>query len=143
MYVEMADHVSARRASSNTFFLTTNTVVLSALGFFGKVFALQGGVGLIASLVVLTGTMIFCEAWTLILSSYDQLNNAKFLVIHELEEKLPVALYSYEWKKLGEGKDPQKYRPLTRVEKYIPKAFILAYLLLAVLWIIGALFPTI
>jgi hypothetical protein len=134
----MADHVSARRASSNTFFLTTNTVVLSALGFFGKVFAQQGSIGLIASVIVLIGAVIFCVSWALILSSYDQLNSAKFKVIHELEERLPAALYQYEWEKLGEGKDPQKYRPLTRVEKFIPKGFILAYLMLALLWVISS-----
>jgi hypothetical protein len=33
-----------------------------------------------------------------------------------------------EWKALGEGKDPARYWPLTRVEQWVPWLFALAYI---------------
>jgi hypothetical protein len=138
VYVEMADRVSARRATANTFFLTTNTVVLSALGIFGRTFVQQGYLGVIASVVVLSGAVIFCRSWRLLLSSYNQLSTAKFQVIHAMEQKLPAAPYDYEWEKLGRGKVPSKYRPLTSLEKHVPTSFIFAYFGLTAIWIISA-----
>jgi hypothetical protein len=140
IYVEMVDRVSARRATANTFFLTTNTVVLSALGIFGRAFVQEGYLGVIASVIVLSGAIIFCRSWRLLLSSYNQLSTAKFQVIHEIEKKLPAAPYDYEWEKLGRGNDPKKYRPLTTLEKHVPTSFIFAYCGLTAIWIISAVF---
>jgi hypothetical protein len=127
----MADRVSARRALANTFFLTTNTALLSVVAVYGK----SGFLGYtflntVVLLAVTSGLVIFSASWWLVLTSYDQLNTGKFRVIHELESRLPAALYDAEWEVLGRGSDPKKYRPLTRVEKTVPLAFILLYVVL-------------
>ena len=63
--------------------------------------------------------------------SYRQLNSGKYKVVHLLEQMLPVAPYDAEWVALGEGRDKKLYRPLTRVEKWVPRCFALLYILLA------------
>ena len=63
--------------------------------------------------------------------SYQQLNTGKFDVIHEIERKLPLALYKAEWDALGRGQDSRKYKPLTDVEKWVPVIFIGLYVVIA------------
>lgn len=139
LYVEMADRISSRRALSNTFFLTVNTALLSGLGLFGKNFLRNSPFDLVTVIVVTVGSVVFSVAWWLVLSSFDKLNGAKFTIIHELERKLPAALYTDEWDRLGRGQDPKRYRPISRVEMLIPKMFIIAYVIFGVLWILAAL----
>jgi hypothetical protein len=59
------------------------------------------------------------------------LTTAKFTVIHEMEEQLPVALFDYEWHVCGKGKDRTKYVPLTHLERLVPWMFGLLFVLLA------------
>jgi hypothetical protein len=54
----------------------------------------------------------------------------KVRVIHEIEKHLPLALYRYEWKVLGEGKDKRKYYPFSHIELLIPWVFGVIYVLL-------------
>jgi hypothetical protein len=127
LYIEMADRISQRRALANTFFLTLHT------GLFGLAIGLAGASsGSIefqaASLAGSLFGLPFVYVWRRILSSYRQINAAKYLVIHELEEHLPVAPYRLEWEKTGKGEDPRLYMPLTKVEGWVPIVFGLAYL---------------
>ncbi|MBP2641041.1 MAG: hypothetical protein H6Q66_1992 [Firmicutes bacterium] len=121
IYVEMADRISQRRMTVNTFFITLNSIILTILGLFknniNKWFILIAAVGLITSL-----------AWFYILNSYRQLNSGKFAVIHELEKSLPASLYAYEWSLLENGTDRNNYWPISHVEKLIPVIFGLFYI---------------
>jgi len=123
LYVEMADRISARRATANTFFLTANTVLVSMLGaLFGT--ALATTAPRPRWLIVFgVGGMLFCFAWWRLVYAYRQLTNGKFQVIEAIEARLPLALFQAEWKVLGEGKDPKRYRPLTDVETSVPCIF--------------------
>lgn len=125
LYVEMADRISQRRGTANTFFLTFNTALVGALaGFYEKVPEHVAPALYIASLAL-------AYAWIVILRSYRNLNTAKFKVIGLLEERLPAGMYySAEWKALGEGKDMQKYIPLSVVETSVPFVFIGIYIFL-------------
>jgi hypothetical protein len=137
LYVEMADHVSARRATANTFFLTASTVFLSIIGLLiGRAFTATNPFEIITAFAVTGGSVAFSLAWWLALNSYDQLNTGKFKVIHQLEEKLPAALFDAEWVVLGGGKDRKKYWPLSHVEKILPKAFVLMYMTFLVVWVL-------
>jgi hypothetical protein len=131
LYVQMADKISERRSLANTFFLTANTAILSTLGVVASIFPtrLAGG-GLLAFFALLT-PIVLCYSWLRIIRSYQQLNSGKFKIIHEIETRLPLAVYKAEWNALGKGEDPQKYKPLTDVERWVPKAFILLYLIVA------------
>jgi hypothetical protein len=70
-------------------------------------------------------------AWFSIIKAYKDLNTAKFKVIHELENYLPMALFKYEWHscELGKGK---AYKPITHLERWIPLIFAGVYLVLTV-----------
>jgi hypothetical protein len=127
IYVEMADRISARRSSANTFFLTLNTLIVGALSACAEKFSR------LSVIVICIAAIVLCYVWKRLINSYRQLNTAKYAVIGEFEKKLPSSPYwSAEWSALGEGKDPKKYKQLTSVEKWVPIVFICLYLLLCV-----------
>ena len=64
-------------------------------------------------------------------TSFRQLNTAKFEIIHLLEQHLPAAVFKAEWAALGEGEDPSRYRPFTRLETWIPMGLMSLYGLVA------------
>lgn len=125
IYVEMADRISARRALANTFFVTLNTAVLTAIGVFWNRSPNGSDWSLIVPLVVLLGQ---CMTWFWLVRSYRQLNTAKYVVIGSLERRLPASPYwSAEWRALGEGRDRAKYWPITHLEQGVPLMFAAAY----------------
>ena len=132
LYVEMADRVSHRRALANSFFLTLQTGLLgltTGLTAFSDGHSESEIAGLVASIF---GAM-FSYVWWRTLKSYRQLNSAKFIVIHDLKARLPVAPYDLEWDKAGRGLKPGVYLQLTVVEGRIPILFSLGYLAMGIL----------
>lgn len=131
IYVEMADRISSRRNLANVFFLTLHTSIIAAVGFYlDKIPDSSLGWTIIFPFFPF---ILLCVIWWWLITSYRNLNTAKFKVIGQLEEKLPASPYwSAEWKELGEGKDLRKYLPLTDLEKYVPIIFFLLYL--GILW---------
>jgi hypothetical protein len=126
VYVEMADRVSARRGLTNTFFLTLNTLILTAVGMFWRERPAAADWYLSVPVVAL---LVQCAAWFWLLRSYRQLNSAKYIVIGALEEGLPASPYwRAEWTALGEGRDPSRYWPLTHLEQWTPISFAAIYL---------------
>jgi len=128
--VEMADRVSARRATANAFFLTVNTVLLGFVSS-GSLDALW--------LVALAGIAL-SGTWWILLKSYRDLNAAKFSVILEMENNLEASVLGNEWKLLTEERPkeeiPQEKRPrrwweryteLGKVERTIPLVFAALY----------------
>lgn len=125
IYVEMADRISARRALTNTFFLTLNTAIFTLVGVFWNN---RPQVSPWLLLFPLAGLLVQTGAWFWLLRSYRQLNTAKYVVIGAIEERLPASPYwAAEWKALGEGKDSRKYWPLTHLEQWVPIAFATVY----------------
>ena len=129
LYVEMADKVSDRRASANNFFVVVNSALIGITGTerFSHLAKLQT---VICSLGILVSLF-----WWLSIQNYKKLNSAKFCIIHEIESKLPVNLYKYEWYMLKKGKSKTKYWLLSHIESYIPWLFIIAFsLLILFIW---------
>ncbi len=133
LYVETSQRVSEKRQNSNNYLLTLNSslvtlsvVLLSTYGNH-KWNALIPGTGLIV-----------CFIWWSLVDSYKDLNTAKFDVIHELEDQLPVALFRHEWFVCGHNRKKKdnpvedRYVPLTHLERWIPVAFAALYLVLGV-----------
>ena len=128
--VEMADRVSARRATANAFFLTVNTALLAFVSSGSlKAFWLVALAG-----IALSGT------WWILLKSYRDLNRAKFGVILQMEKNLEAMVYGDEWKLLKEDRpkqeNPQEKRPkrwweayaeLGTVERVVPLIFAALY----------------
>jgi hypothetical protein len=123
--VEMADRISARRASANTFFLGLNTAVLTVVGVLWRDKPSGSSNLLIAPLGLL---LTLCLAWFLLVRSYRQLNAAKYAVIGSLEERLPASPYRHEWSLLATGARRATYWPLSKVEQWIPGIFAAAYI---------------
>jgi len=128
MYLHIFNSTSDRRSKSNEFFLGLNTAIIAALGYMESK-NLTDNTSIIFLFAPLVGIAI-CYCWYQIILSYKKLNRAKFRVIHEIEEKLPLSLFKTEWELLGKGLDHTKYRKLSSIEKNIPITFIVLYVVI-------------
>lgn len=133
LYVESAEKISDRRQNANNYFITINTVLISFMGVLLQTKIFETNIW-IKSLIAIVG-IIICVVFWFLLRSYRQLNTGKFKVIHEIEQKLPIALYDYEWKVLGEGKNKALYFPFSHIEMIIPCVFGIVYVIFAVLFL--------
>lgn len=133
MYVESAEKISDRRQNANNFFLTINTALISVIGLSFQIKAFDD-YGWTRGLLAILGIIICIIFWYL-LRAYKQLNSGKFKVIHEIEQALPMSLYKYEWKILGEGKDKNKYYPFSHIELLIPWVFGIFYFCLGFVFV--------
>lgn len=119
LYVEMADRISSRRQSANSFFLSVNTAIIALISYINLGYKNSSSFYWLVSLA----GMALCFMWYRLVRSYKDLNTAKFKVIHEMEAKLPVAPYDLEWEKVGKGQDSKLYLPFTHIEICIPWVF--------------------
>lgn len=113
--VEMADRVSARRATANGFFLTVQTTLL----------ALMAVKGLDRDWVAAGGLVLAC-AWWLLLRSYRDLSRAKWAVIQAMERELPLKPFTDEWVPLKRDKVRwwrPRYAEQGFVERLVPLVF--------------------
>ena len=134
--VEMADRVSARRTSANSFFLTLHTTLLGVFSFFGGAALVGGGKspgGLFFLVIAIAGPLL-SAAWWLLLKSYRDLNAAKFEVISSMERDFAVQPYSDEWQLLQQDRVKgwrKRYAEQGVVERLVPGVFAILYILLA------------
>lgn len=136
LYVEKADEVSSRRSTANTFFLSVNTLLVTAIGVLS---GLGSAFEILNTWWVLVSSfagLLFCWAWLSIINSYRQLNTGKFKIIHMIEAKLPLAMYKTEWSYLKPKTGESRYKQLTVVEPLVPKIFALVYLALMIITLI-------
>lgn len=118
--VEMADRVSARRATANSFFLTVNTALLAfiSLGHENLWIVSLGGIALSIT-------------WWILIKSYRDLNEAKFNVITRMENDLQVKVFGDEWQKLKNDKPNNwrdRYAEFNVIERFVPVVFFILYL---------------
>ena len=130
LYVEMADRVSARRGLTNSFFLTLNTGIVTAIvTLVAAVHEVPAGGKAWWLAIPLVAILGQCYAWFYLVRSYRLLNSAKYRVVGALEERLPASpFWRAEWWELGEGRDRARYWPLSHIEQWIPVLFGLTYL---------------
>jgi len=138
LYVEMTDKVSERRHQANSFFLTVNTIIVTALT--GLVSLTQEFSAPYSWAIVpaLTG-IVFCLSWRRLIQSYGQLNRGKFKIIHLLETRLPASQFNAEWDALNHG-DGTVYKPFTQTEMNVPLVFVGIYLILALFAVLIPIF---
>jgi len=121
IYLQMADKISDRRQSANSFFLAINTVIVSSISYI-SISNTAYSSNLFYIFVSIAG-MVICYYWYRLIRSYKDLNSGKFKVIHQIESYLPLSPYDTEWEMLGRGKDKKKYLPFTKIEMRIPWVF--------------------
>jgi hypothetical protein len=126
MCVESADRVTERRIASSKFFLSIHTLAFSIiLGFWSKAPAAPKWTAIPVGAILIG----LCYLWYATIRSARQLSGGKLQVIKQLEEYLPTKpIANAEWEALGKGMDPSLYLPVTRIERWIPVAFAIAYL---------------
>lgn len=135
LYIESAEKISDRRQNANNYFITINTALITLLGLSFQVNFLEN-LSWLRSLLAGVGIIICIIFWYL-LRSYKQLNTGKFKVIHEIEQHLPLAVYDYEWKILGEGKNKEIYYPFSHIELLIPWVFGVIYFILGTVFLVS------
>ena len=127
LYVDSAQRISERRSDANKFLLAVNSALVTL--------AALGGASLEESIVVIlisvTGVLV-AASWFGLITSYRNLNTAKFKVIHELEERLPAKPFDREWV-IAESGEGMVYVPVTHIETMIPWVFAGFYTILGVL----------
>jgi len=128
LYVEMADRISGRRQSANSFFLSFNTGVMAVVGYvdIGRETSVQP----IFYFTVAMAGIVLCFFWQRLIRSYKGISSAKFKVIHDIESRLPLRPYDAEWTAVGRGKDADKYLPVSILETRVPWIFAGLYLLI-------------
>lgn len=118
IYVEMADRISNRRATANSYFLSVNSAILGFVGYLSTKDTEQ-----YLWLLAVAGIAL-SVLWEALITSYRNLNTAKFAVIHKIEKRLPISPYEAEWEAMGRGKNPKLYRPISHIELGVPYVFI-------------------
>ena len=128
LYVQSAENVSSRRIASSRYLLTLNVALVAVYGFQSSNLDPGWWTLLVPALGIPASVL-----WHRIIKSHKDLNDVKFRIIHELEQRLPAALYAHEWQLANEGRG-KPYRSVTDIERWIPMAFVgLHFVLLAVL----------
>jgi hypothetical protein len=118
LLVEMADRVSQRRQSANSFYLTVNTAIIG-----GSAYLSQSTFGHIGTWAVSSAGIVICVLWIRSVQSYKSLNAAKFEVITALEERLPISPYKDEWALLDVDGDGKRHKPFHKTELLVPIVF--------------------
>ncbi|MFG3064405.1 hypothetical protein ACGFYM_38505 [Streptomyces sp. NPDC048231] len=130
--VEMSDRISARRGTANAFYLTVQTALVSVLGLSPT--RLASAPWWMNFAVCLAG-LTLSTSWWLQLRSYRSLNRAKFTVIHAMEMRLPVKIFTVEWEALRQDRTQphlSRYVELGMVERAVPLVFAAIHLLVFV-----------
>lgn len=110
--VESANKTTEMRDKTNNFYVSLNGVLLTIT----ITSCISIDKSLVCHILLLPALGIsICVLWYLAINNYKKLNSAKFNIIHEMEEHLPVALFKHEWDLLGKN----GYKPLSTFEKIL------------------------
>lgn len=144
-YLSLTDKIGERRLNTNSFFLTVNTSLITAIGLSNMLSPKILGPGqmqidsqaanFLFILIGIAGGGL-CYFWYRLTLSYRGLNSAKFKVVHEMEKLLPIRPYNLEWEALGRGENKGLYHPFTHIEIYVPWIFMALYFALVIFGII-------
>jgi len=131
IYVELADRVSQRRLNSmTTFFTSVNTLLLSGYGILASLKLDKPNSNKWLILITISGILL-CINWRGVTDSYKKLLTGKFRIIHEIENNLPMRLFSAEWESISFDSDC-RYTRYTSIEKIIPLVFLVIYSILLI-----------
>ncbi len=126
-FLQSMEAVSNRRQSTHSFFLSINTAIVALSSYFTTT-----KTSLALYMIPATGIVV-CLIWDQLLRKYRNLNKVKFKVIHDMEQKLPMAPYDAEGAYFMEDSPKQKDIGFTFIERRIPYIFILFHLVVLVL----------
>ena len=119
LYVEMADKISHRRTRINLFYVGINTVLISLVSLAAQLHS--------HIYFLNTAGLALCILWFFIIKSYKNVSSAKYFIINEIEENLPLKPYVAELDILKRGSN-KKYWAISGIERWIPAIFSVIYI---------------
>lgn len=143
IYLSTSENVITRRQSVSSFYLGINTALLSLIATIGGILF---GIENISNKMVIIATISFLISilgiilsinWYNIIGSYGKLNSAKMKVISNLEKLLPANIYDTEWRVMNEKVGYTKYSPFTNIERRVPITFLVLYVIIIILSLLG------
>ena len=126
LYVQSAEHVSARRLASSRLLLGLNAGLAALYGIQPASFG-QSGWAIAVPILGIAVSLL----WSRIIRSHRDLNRVKFELIHELERHLPAAPYTCEWWLAEQGRG-RSYRAMTDIERWLPWTFLALHAVLLI-----------
>lgn len=123
LHTELSDRISQRRGQSNQFYTTLLTTLMGVIGFS---MAQKPDFFFIIRIIAITGILISL-VWMLNIRSYKVLNLSKFMILQELEEKMPFQFFKKEYEKI---KQQKKYLNQSNVEMIIPFIFAIIFFII-------------
>ena len=125
LYVDSVNYTSELKLKINSYFLTINTALITAVGLINAKQSLNPFVW--HFLIPLAGVLISCIWWGIIYS-YKQRVIVKLRIIHCLEEILPLALFKTEWDLMNLDHNTPLKKFFFQIDVFIPFIFIVSYL---------------
>jgi hypothetical protein len=121
LMVNSALQVTTWRHSTNHFYLAVNTALLTIAAY---LYNILPGTGIIIGII----GVVITALWYDTIRYFRDLNKAKFLVIHEVENQLPMKMFQLEDAHFSkEGR-----KRATSIESNIPILFGVAYIVLVI-----------
>jgi hypothetical protein len=134
LYLATAERIGDRRAQANAWMLSVNSALVTLYGYLETdKLSVPTGQKMVWLWAIPAAGVLVCIAWGALLTSYRQLNRAKFAVLHEIEADLPVRPFTLEREAyMRDGR-----RSFTYIETAIPACFVLLYLIILTTTLIG------
>lgn len=125
------EHVNGKRASQNRFYLTISGVILSGLFLLIKEGLFQSN---IIGLLILVPAIIINYIWYKSIKAGRFLVYTRWIVLREMEKKLPIRPFSRIWELMNEENG---YNSLSNSLLIIPIVLTIIYLIIGVLWFVN------
>ena len=132
LYVQSAEHVSARRLASSRLLLALNAGLAALYGIRPEGFGQSWWAVAVPVLGIAVSLL-----WSRIIRSHKELNRVKFELIHELERHLPATPYTCEWRLAEQGRG-RSYRAVTDIERWLPWTFLVLHVVLLIALVVEA-----
>lgn len=124
--IQGIDYTSKWKHIVNNYFLTIHTLLLAAIGLSAT--RDQISMATLTHQIVPVIGVVMATAWWVTARGYNEVLEAKFSILHCVEDQLPLALYKTEWEILKASyKNPNR---LARVDSSVPLIFAALYLLI-------------
>ena len=134
IYVQTSEAIIERRLAISSFYVGVNTTIITAIT---TIISILVGTDILTNKPLSIGIIMFVSSilciilngnWYLQLESYGKLNSAKMKVISTLEKQMPANIFDTEWRVMSSKIGGRKYRSFTNIEKTVPIAFLIIFI---------------
>lgn len=124
LYIQSVIFNSDLKLKINSFFLTINTALFTAIGL---IFSRPTVSHVVWHYLLPFAGIIISFIWWCVTYSYKERSVAKLRIVHCIEEKMPLAIFATEWQLIDENHKMFR-RFFFNIDLFIPFVFIAAYL---------------